>query len=50
VFDLHPAIEQACRAALPEGVAAQRRHSQAQRTAARLAARALAPAQAALAP
>ncbi|ODU10489.1 MAG: ATPase [Rubrivivax sp. SCN 71-131] len=40
VFDLHPAIEQACRAGLPRGVAVQRRHSQAQRTAARLAARA----------
>lgn len=42
VFDLHPAIEQACRAELPGGLAVQRRHNHAHRSAARLAARALA--------
>lgn len=47
VFDLHPAIEQACRAQLPDGVAVQRRASNPQRTAARLAAHTLAAAGAA---
>lgn len=39
VFDLHPAIEQACRAMLPMGLPVQPRTSHGQRTAARIAAR-----------
>ena len=42
VFQLHPVIEQACRAALPEGVPVQRRTSQGHHAAARRAARAAA--------
>lgn len=38
VFQLHPVIEQACRAMLPEGVAAHRRTSQGHHAAARIAA------------
>lgn len=38
VFELHPVIEQACRAALPADTSVQRRYSHAQRTAARMAA------------
>ncbi|MCC7152671.1 MAG: ATPase [Rubrivivax sp.] len=40
VFELHPAIEQACRAVLPAGLPVQPRASHGQRTAARIAARA----------